>query len=464
MRVQASSAANVPPPVYPLVAAHPAVTNGRATPRTRAATRGLVVVITLALLVLAVITPHAHAPAQAASHPGSAAVMPGQLILTFLPGTPVTARDSLVASYGGRTVARLAALDAVVATFSPLSEQPDVEATQRLLRQLRQEPAVVAVEPNQIYRLAAIPNDQLQAQQWAWTTIAAYGAWDLTEGSPTVTVAVVDTGVQLDHPDLDGKLLPGYDYVDGDAVPQDGQGHGTHVAGTAAAETNNHTGGAGTCPACRILPVRVLDTSGSGTLSDVAQGIMYAADQGARVINLSFGGAGSLTLERAVNYAWKQGSFLACAAGNEHTSSTELAYPAAYPNCFAVAASTTNDTLASFSNYGTWVDVTAPGTSIVSTTLGSTYGAMSGTSMATPHVAGLAGLLASQGLTNTQIRDRMCATADAIAGTGTAWSCGRINAYRAVGGTAATPPVTDSPASDSPTSPSRLFLPLIISE
>ncbi len=291
----------------------------------------------------------------------------------------------------------------------------------------------------------------------------------MTQGSPAVSIAVLDTGVQLNHPDLDGKLLPGYDYVDGDVVPEDGNSHGTHVAGTAAAETDNGVGGAGTCPACRILPVRVLDASGGGTLAGIAQGIMYAADQGARVINLSLGGDGSRTVERAVNYAWNKGAFLACAAGNENTSETLLAYPAAYTNCFAVAATTSSDTRANFSNYGTWVEAAAPGMNIISTWTGGSYGASSGTSMAAPHVAGLAGLLASQGLTNTQIRDRICATADPIAGTGTEWSCGRINAYRAMQGTGATPPVidvpvTDVPVTDVPTPLFPIFLPLIVTD
>jgi subtilisin family serine protease len=222
--------------------------------------------------------------------------------------------------------------------------------------------------------------------------------------------------------------------VQNDNAPDDGNGHGTHVGGTVAAETNNATGGAGTCPNCRLMPVRVLDNNGSGTLVNVANGINFAANNGAEAINLSLGGSGSTTLQNAVNNAWNAGVFLACAAGNSNTSSTGSAYPAAYPNCFAIASTTSSDARSSFSNYGSWVEVAAPGSSIYSTWLNSGYNTISGTSMATPHVAGLAGLLASQGLTNSQIRTRICDTADDISGTGSLWTCGRINAYRAVTG------------------------------
>ncbi|MDQ5852182.1 MAG: S8 family serine peptidase, partial [Chloroflexota bacterium] len=168
--------------------------------------------------------------------------------------------------------------------------------------------------------------------------------------------------------------------------------------------------------------------------------ITYAANNGAKVINLSLGGGGSTALQSAVDNAWNKGVFLACAAGNSNTSSTGSAYPAAYPNCFAVASTTSSDARSSFSNYGGWVEVTAPGSSIYSTWINSGYNTINGTSMATPHVAGLAGLLASQGLSNAQIRQRICDTADKISGTGSYWTCGRINADRAVKASTTPPP------------------------
>jgi subtilisin family serine protease len=142
---------------------------------------------------------------------------------------------------------------------------------------------------------------------------------------------------------------------------------------------------------------------------------------------------------------------MACAAGNDNTSNQANAYPGAYANCFAVAATTSTDARASYSNYGTWVEVAAPGSSIYSTWLNSGYNTISGTSMATPHVAGLAGLLSGQGLTNSQIKSRICSTSDAISGTGSFWTCGRINAFRAVSGSGNPTPTPTTPPNPTPT-------------
>ncbi|MEW9032802.1 MAG: S8 family serine peptidase, partial [Planifilum fimeticola] len=180
-----------------------------------------------------------------------------------------------------------------------------------------------------------------------------------------------------------------------------------------------------------IYAVRVLNNSGSGTLDDVANGIIHAADSGADVISLSLGASvGATTLRDAVDYAWNRGVVVVAAAGNNGTSLPS--YPAYYSNAIAVAATDSNDNKAYFSNYGSWVDVAAPGVNIYSTYTGSSYASLSGTSMATPHVAGLAGLLDAQGRSASQIRAAIENTADPISGTGTYWSKGRINAYRAV--------------------------------
>lgn len=244
-------------------------------------------------------------------------------------------------------------------------------------------------------------------------------------------VAILDTGVQLNHPDLRGKVLQGYDFVNRDYSPNDGNGHGTHVAGIAAAVTNNYTGMAGIAPRASILPVRVLGNDGSGSLQDVANGIVYAANQGAQVINLSLGSpASSSTLQNAIQYAWNRGAVIVAAAGNDNSRTPN--YPANYPNVIAVASTDRYDSRSSFSNYGSWVEVAAPGQSILSTYPGSCYAYLSGTSMAAPHVAGLAALLAAQGRTQTQIRDAILDTTDPIAGTGVFWVYGRINAARAV--------------------------------
>ncbi len=384
-----------------------------------------------------------------------AAAVPGQLLVGFRPDTTLGDRAAVAAENTGRIVESIPELDVVAVEFRDLKatgarnvQLPSARLKARA-RAIKKDKGVLFAEPNYIYSSTFTPNDPSLNQQWAWNKISAFAAWDITQGSIATKVAIVDTGVQRTHPDLDAKIVAGYDFVSGDTAPDDGNGHGTHVAGTAAAETNNATGGAGTCPNCRIMPVRVLDNNGSGSLTNVANGIRWAADNGAKVINLSLGGPGSSTLQSAVDYAAGRGAFLACAAGNSNTSSTSNAYPAAYPNCFAVASTTSTDARSSFSNYGSWVEVAAPGSSIYSTWLNNGYNTISGTSMATPHVAGLGGLLAGQGLTATQIRDRICAGADDIAGTGTYWTCGRINANAAVtGGTPPPPPPPPPPGSE----------------
>ena len=355
--------------------------------------------------------------------------VPGEYVVAFEPGTDKAkaARD-----HGGRIFTSIPALGLDGVVFE------DKKADKA--RELKRDKRFRSVEPNAIYRAMYTPNDPGFGQQYAWTRINAQAAWDKTLGSSSVTIAVIDTGVQRSHPDLDAKIVGGYDFVQNDTAPDDGNGHGTHVAGTAAGETGNATGGAGMCPGCRVMPIRVLDNSGSGTLANVARGITYAADNGAKVINMSLGGSGTSTLQQAVDYAASKGVFQACAAGNDNTSSTSYAYPGAYANCFAVASTTSTDARSSFSNYGTWVEVAAPGSSIYSTWLNSGYNTISGTSMAAPHVAGLGGLLASQGLTGTQIRDRICSTSAKITGTGSFWTCGRIDANAAVGGTTTPPP------------------------
>lgn len=372
--------------------------------------------------------------------------VPGQFIVKFQPGVAASARTKVAQSMGAKILDRIAAIDMDVFEFPAVKGNPSAAAVTNALDGLKRNPNIVVAEPNYIYKVNFTPNDPGLSQQWGWTPTQTYAAWDTTMGSSATVIAIIDTGIQRTHPDLNAKIVAGYDYVQNDTAPDDGNGHGTHVAGTTAAETNNATGGAGLCPNCSLMPVRVLDNNGSGTLANVANGITWAADHGAKVINMSLGGSGSTTLQNAVNYAWDHGVFLACAAGNDGTSSTGNAYPGAYTNCFAVASTNSSDAKSSFSNYGSWVEAAAPGEGIYSTWMNSGYNTISGTSMATPHVAGLAGLLASQGLTNAQIRDRICSTADHISGTGSNWTCGRINANAAVTNSTPPPPPPPPPA------------------
>ena len=275
------------------------------------------------------------------------------------------------------------------------------------------------------------PNDPFFAYQYGPQKVQAPDAWDVTTSNGNIKIAIIDTGVQLNHPELAIKLWPGYNFVEGNLNPNDGNGHGTHVAGIAGALTENSLGIAGIAPSASIIPVRALDNSGNGTLSNIANAITYSTNAGAKVINLSLGSSqGSITLENAINHAWNQGVVIVAAAGNE--ASNTLTYPAAYQNVIAVASTDMNDQKSDFSNYGTWVEVSAPGSTILSTYTGSYYAYLSGTSMACPHVAGLAALLAAQGKNNVQIKNTILSTCDPVPGTGLYWTYGRINANRAV--------------------------------
>ncbi|NBI27920.1 peptidase S8 [Chengkuizengella sp. YPA3-1-1] len=278
------------------------------------------------------------------------------------------------------------------------------------------------------------PNDPLyHSDQYGPQIMDAETAWGIEQGNSSVVVAVIDTGVQGDHEDLQGKVIPGYDFIDNDNDPSDEHGHGTHVAGVVGAITNNGIGVAGVAPNVTIMSVRVLNAIGAGTNQGVADGITYAADNGADVINLSLGSTSpSAAVEDAVNYAWNQGVVVVAAAGGSGSSSPN--YPAYYKNSLAVAATDSNDAKASFSTYGSWVDVAAPGVDIISTWNNGGYITISGTSMAASHTAGLAALLASQGLSNVEIRNAIESTADPIPGTGSDWTHGRINAFAAVSG------------------------------
>jgi len=305
-------------------------------------------------------------------------------------------------------------------------------------------PGVEYVEPEYRYFMQQVPNDAYYGDQWALPIIKAPQAWDVTTGGEVI-VAVVDTGVDYSHEDLAGKVIKGYDYVNNDNDPMDDHYHGTHVAGTIAGVTNNGIGIAGVSWGAKILAVKVLDASGTGTSFSVAQGIRYAADYGAKIINLSLGGPEpSATLSDAIAYAHGKGCIIVAAAGNEGTDAA--LYPAAYQNVIGVGATGINDLKASYSNYGWYVDVAAPGgdgdlniipsNGILSCYLGNSYAWAEGTSMAAPHVAGLAALIASRypGKTGDQLaRSIMRAVDDlGVPGRDDIYGYGRINAEKAV--------------------------------
>lgn len=282
--------------------------------------------------------------------------------------------------------------------------------------------------------------------------VDAFEAWGKTTGIATtgtavgtgIRVAVLDTGVTNDNPDITPKVVAWANFSTG-VAGDDKYGHGTHVAGIIAA-TRDAKGVSGVCPDCLILDGKVLNDDGSGSTSSIASGIGWAVEKQAQVINMSLGQrVSSRTLEIAVNKAWQAGSVIVAAAGN--TGVQAKFYPAAYPNVIAVAATDNNDAKASFSTYGKWVDVAAPGVNVYSTfpnhafTLGVQnnrehgFDILSGTSMASPIAAGVAALVWSLPATtsNAAVRAKVESTADPIKGTGAWWAKGRVNACEAVG-------------------------------
>jgi thermitase len=297
----------------------------------------------------------------------------------------------------------------------------------RLIGRFKREPAVESVALDYVMQTMFVPNDPYYSTpyptshygniaQWAPQFIDADQAWDATLGDASIIIAIVDTGIDANHPDLTGKVVLTKNYVKGERV-SDSFGHGTHVAGIAAASINNGTGTAGICGRCSLMSVKVLGADGSGMTSDVASGIAYATDYGARVINLSLGSSSRTTIIRdALDYALSNNALPVVAMGNSNTDEVgDLAY---WYSALSVGAVDQRGAKASFSNFGLQTDVTAPGVAVLSTmptypvTLNTQYGyktnydALSGTSMATPVVAGLAGLILSRNpnLTASQVK------------------------------------------------------------
>jgi subtilisin family serine protease len=322
---------------------------------------------------------------------------------------------------------------------------------------------------------SASPNDPLLGRQWGLEQIKAPGAWARGALGAGATIAIVDTGVDLNHPDLRGKLLPGVDLVSDEPCSpgaQDLNGHGTHVAGIAAAATNNGIGIAGTAPEAKILPVRVLDATGSGTAADIAAGIEWSADHGAQVINLSLGNDVPLVdltgLGSAVDYAWSHGAVIVAAAGNSTAPFCD--FPAAPAHAICVAATDSNGLPSSYSNFPLRFDggvaVRAPGgdgsgscdptADIWSTYWPGASGAdaeacpptgyepLAGTSMATPFVSGVAAMLRGAGLSNQQVMDCLARTSSNGGSYDPVWGYGIVSADAAVAGCTQLP-VTGNP-------------------
>jgi thermitase len=356
-----------------------------------------------------------------------------------------------------------------------LSDGPDIGSTgahlikvpagrePHLVEALSRNPAVEYAEPDQTVTAASADDPYfprqyaLQNEGQSFTNTAgtqtvtagkvdadvdAVEAWSVTTGNG-IKVAVLDSGVATDNDDINPQVVARANFSNA-RTNEDKYGHGTHVAGIIAALADNTKGVAGVCPGCTILAGKVLNDNGAGFTSDLVDGINWAASVGAKVINMSLAVRASRTLETAVNNAWKKGVVLVAAAGN--TGNQTMMYPGAYPNVIAVGATDNKDVKASFSTYGPWVDVAAPGVNVYSTfpnhdfvlatqynrSLG--YDMGSGTSMATPIVAATAALVWSKdpAAANSAVRAKVESTTDTIDGIGTYWAHGRVNANNAV--------------------------------
>lgn len=297
---------------------------------------------------------------------------------------------------------------------------PSQASVRELLAALKRNPDVEYAEPDYQARIQITPNDEYFWRQYALfnsgtdigipgspeakarADIKATGAWEMTKGESNVTIAVLDTGVDMNHPDIKNKLASrGKDFINNDDDATDDQWHGTHVAGIAAAETNNSEGIAGVAWNCKVLPVKVADKEGMGFYSTLIEGLVWAADQNVQVINLSMGGEEAAdSLRAAVKYVYDKNVVIVVSAGNEGNF---VLYPAAYDDyCLAVAATNYKDEVTTWSNAGPQVDIAAPGDNIISLiptwSVGPNtppYAFHSGTSMAAPHVAGFAALIKS---------------------------------------------------------------------
>ena len=402
----------------------------------------LIFLLLMGLPKVSVNTLHAQAPVD--DEQNRIKFVPGRVLVKFRQQTDTFSTRDTLSEFGARKVGEIPGADVqIIALPEGASEISFVQAFKAM-------PDVEFAELDQILSPADMtPNDPWYANwQWELRKIAGPGAWSMTTGTSNIIIAICDTGVDATHPDLAAKLVPGWNVYNNNSNLSDVVGHGTAVAGTAAAQGNNAMGVASVAWGCKLMPIRVSDTSGNASYSNIASGLNWAASHGARVANISYIVTGSSTVTSAARSFQDAGGVVVSSAGNYSTfdSSPDNPY------ILTVSATDQNDALASYSNRGNNIDLAAPG-SAFTTVRGGGYDAVGGTSYSSPIVAGVAALVmsANPNLTPSQIQDVLKQSADDLgtAGWDSSYGWGRVNAYRAVslasgGGAGDTTPPTVS--------------------
>src|SRR3972149_3796050 len=371
--------------------------------------------------------------------------VPDRLLIKFKKDVSSTEKDKLLKENGASVLAEIKQIDV------KLIKVPE-QALERVQAAFAKNAKVEYVEKDYIFEPLAIPNDPYYPNQWHLPAINAPAAWDITKGS-SIPIAILDTGVNPNHPDLQNKLTLGYNFYNNNNDWSDVCGHGTAVAGSAAAISNNAIGVSGVAWNNPIIPIKITDANCYGYYSSMINGIVYAADKGARVANISFQIFNGASLNSAAQYMNNHGGWVVAAAGNTGV----LENYSDNPYIISVGATSSNGLVTSFSSYGPFVDFAAPGSSVYTTRNGGTYGYASGTSFASPIVAGVVGLVISNNpsMTSQQVYDAIknSAVDKGTAGRDNYYGWGLVDAYGAVLQNNPPPPIDSTPPTVTITTP-----------